>query len=108
MPLHVFDPVAHIPEKELGECVRQLAKALGLLRYHTFRSDRSPEGFPDEAIIRGDTLLLYELKAEKGKLTPAQIRWLDALSRVTRVESGVWRPTQWVDGTIELTLRGGR
>ena len=93
-------------ERDLQESVRQLCRALDLPYYHTHDARRSPEGWPDCAIVAADTLILRELKTMTGKPTPAQLRWLDALSRCTRIDAGIWRPTSWTDGTIEAALRG--
>lgn len=91
-------------EDALQQSIADLCGLLNLPYYHTHDSRRSPEGFPDSAIVRGDTLLLFESKTERGKATPAQLRWLDALGQVRRVESGIWRPTDWLSGAIERQL----
>ncbi len=93
-------------EGDLQESVRQMCRAFDRLYYHTHDARKSPEGFPDATIIVGDLLILRELKTMTGKPTPAQLRWLDALSRVTRVDSGIWRPSDWRSGAIEDALRG--
>tara|TARA_Y100000310_G_scaffold111691_3_gene110100 strand:- start:332 stop:505 length:174 start_codon:yes stop_codon:yes gene_type:complete len=38
-------------------------------------------------------MLMVELKTEKGKVSPAQQEWLDALSQVRAVFTDVWRPS---------------
>ncbi len=48
-------------------------------------------GFPDLILCRGDRLLMAELKAEHGRLTPAQRDVLDLLGRAVPVYT--WRPT---------------
>lgn len=100
-----------MPERELQENVRQLCKRLGCLYYHTHRSDRSPAGFPDCVIVTNQSELIFaELKNQKALPSPAQRAWLDALEDVTeRVPwQGVylWRPMDWLDGTIERALIG--
>lgn len=101
-----------------------LAQRLGWeLAYHTHRSDRSPAGFPDLALVhvRKGLLRFAELKRQKrSKTSPAQVAWLEGLERVAdRVAdldpSGVpvpaivdvylWRPLDLLDGTIERALR---
>ena len=94
-----------MPERQLSENVRQLCKVLGLLAYHPHRSDHSAAGWPDWAICVGDTLFLRELKSATGKLSPDQLRWLTALGQVRTVSAGVWKPQNWLDGTIERELR---
>lgn len=57
-----------------------LIEMLGWHRYHTFRSQHSPPGWPDEALVR-ERLVFLEVKTEKGKLTDKQrewVGWLDA------------------------------
>lgn len=94
-------------EKDLLEQCRAAAKVLGLLCYHTYRSDRSEPGFPDLVIVGRHGLLIRELKTERGRLTPAQRTWLDALTRLGE-SAGVWRPTDLIDGTILDQMRAVR
>lgn len=53
--------------------------------YHTHRSERSPEGFPDYVIPVGRWLLLAELKRAGGTPTAAQAWWLRAVVGVDRL-----------------------
>lgn len=97
--------VEHITEKALTDMVIAQARALGWLVYHTHDSRRSAPGFPDIVAIRGDVLLVAELKREKKfKITVEQRRWLAAFDRVARTE--VWHPRHWLSGEIEAVLRG--
>ncbi len=82
--------LADLTEKQLTGQVVDLAKQLGWRRYHTYRSERSEPGWPDEALVR-DRLVLLELKTERGRLSPAQKDWLRAL-RAAGVEAYVVRP----------------
>lgn len=59
-------------------------------------------GFPDLLMIRGDTLLVAELKVGKNKTTPAQDDWLDAFGGCG-AKRFVWTPEQWEE--IESTLK---
>ena len=99
-----------MPERELQENVRQLCKSLGWYCYHTFDSRRSEPGFPDLVLVRMGRLIFAELKTETGRESLAQERWADRLGNVQRhnktVQYQLWRPTQWLDGTIERILRG--
>jgi hypothetical protein len=61
------------------------------LAYHTFRSVKSPTGFPDWVLAR-ERLIFVELKTETGKPSDAQREWLDGLARAG-AEAYVWRPT---------------
>ena len=67
-----------------------LARQMGWKRYHTYRSDRSEPGWPDDALVR-DRLILIEWKTEKGKLSDAQKDWIRALLNA-QVEVYVCRP----------------
>ncbi len=83
--------LAAMSEKEWSAQVAQLAKTLGWRRYHTYRSERSEPGWPDEALVR-DRFVLLELKAETGRLSGAQRDWLAALT-AAGVEAYVARPS---------------
>lgn len=87
-------------EDDLQDNIADLCRTLSLPYYHTHDSRRSPEGFPDTVIVSGVDLLIFELKNEKADPSPKQMWWLDALSRVERVRSGVWRPRHWLDGVV--------
>lgn len=69
------------------------------------------EGFVDLVLIRPDRggglgrVVFAELKSERGKVAPAQTEWLTLLKLTQRVEVFLWRPSQWLDGTIEALLR---
>lgn len=112
---------ADMLEGVLQERVRQLLILHGWRHYHTYRSKRSPAGFPDECAIRGNRLLFAELKRERGKLSPEQERWRADLRHYGRLladavrddEDGlaprfevyVWRPSDLLSGRIEEILR---
>lgn len=70
--------LADMTEKEWAGQVAELCRFLGWRRYHTYRSERSPAGFPDETLVR-DRVVFLELKTEKGRLSAAQKDWLGAL-----------------------------
>ena len=44
-------------------------------------------------MVREDRLIFAELKKEKGKTSPEQDAWLEAL-KITGAEVYVWRPSQ--------------
>ena len=52
-----------IPEKHLATDVAREAKRWHWLRYHTFRADRSPAGYPDECLVKGQRLVFAEFRA---------------------------------------------
>lgn len=93
----------HVSEAELQTNVMQMAKVLGWLTYHTHDSRRSPRGFPDLVMVRGERLIFAELKRQNGKYRPGQREWLAALDRVA--ESYTWRPIDYLDGTVMDILR---
>lgn len=80
-------------EKQLMETIRQAAKLLGYLCYHTHNSMHSAGGFPDLVLVRKRRLIFAELKSAKGKITDGQESWLQALQwSVPGVEVYLWRP----------------
>lgn len=111
-------------EKELQGAVVELAQLLGYKVAH-FRPARvtrggketyetpfaaDGKGYPDLTMVRGRRLIFAEMKAAKGRVSEAQDSWLDALARVAdathNVYCVVWKPEDWLDGTIERTLKG--
>lgn len=80
-------------EKEFQAAVVQLARLQGWLCYHTYDSRRSEPGFPDLVLVR-DRVLFWELKGTNGKLSPAQVIWLDKLE-AAGAEVDVWWPKDW-------------
>lgn len=80
-------------EAELQEAVREIATTTGWLYYHTYRSKRSPAGFPDVVLVRPPRVVFAELKSDTGKLTKEQRAWMDTLGECSpRVEAYVWKP----------------
>lgn len=71
--------------------VLEMAKRLHWLAYHTRDSRRSEPGFPDLVLVR-DRVIFAELKSERGKMSPEQITWRDAL-RSAGAEFYEWRPS---------------
>lgn len=96
--------LADLTEAEWHAQVVELAGTLGYLRYHTYRSKRSPAGFPDEVLVR-DRVIYLELKREKGKLSPEQRRWVTALLDAG-AEIYVVRPSDLDDLALVLAHRG--
>ena len=77
------------------------------MTFHVHNSKRSPEGWPDLAMIRpaGGTLYLVECKTDTGIVSEAQQAWLHALARTNGVAAEIWRPRDLED--IVGRLRGG-
>ena len=92
-------------ERQLQDAVLRLAGLLRWRCYHTHDSRRSHAGFPDLVLIRPPRCLFVELKSAKGRVRPEQEAWLCDLSGCEGVESALWRPSDWLDGTIEAALR---
>lgn len=69
------------------------------------------EGWPDLVLARADPagglgrVLVVECKKEKERPRPSQTEWLSLLILSKRVEVYVWKPSMWLDGTIEALLR---
>ena len=62
-------------------------------------------GFPDLVLAHPDRGVLFvELKAEQGKMTSRQAIWLTLLGTCNKTY--VWRPRDWLAGTILAILRG--
>lgn len=94
-----------MPERWLEGNLGRTCRELDVLRYHTLRSRGSEPGFPDDQIIIGPDLIVWELKSEIGKPTRRQQAWLDGYRGVRRIHVGIKRPTDWPamrDMLIEL------
>lgn len=100
-------------EADLQRAVIELAQLLGWRVAH-FRPARTAQGwrtavagdgagFPDLVLTKA-TVLYAELKAQKGRVSPDQAAWHDAL-RAAGQEVVVWRPSDWA--AIEARLRAG-
>jgi hypothetical protein len=59
---------------------------------HPLRMIRNAAGWPDLFLLRGDTLIVAELKTDRNYPTPEQREWLDAFRQVRRVVVVVWKP----------------
>jgi hypothetical protein len=93
-----------ITEKQFQHWLMQLAKLTGWLAFHTYRSVRSPAGFPDTVLVKEGRVIFAELKVGKNKLSPPQVRWVEELSGSEGVEVYVWRPEDRPE--IERILKG--
>jgi hypothetical protein len=105
-----------VSEAELQKAVIDLARRLGWRTAH-FRTSRTQsggwatavqgdgKGFPDLVMVGDRRVLFVELKAKGKHPTIEQRDWLDRLTDAPGVETYVWRPTDWTNGTIEQTLR---
>lgn len=71
-----------LSERQWQMQVEQLADLYGWRRYHTHDSRRSNPGFPDLVLVHAaaQRTLFLELKAEKGRVSAEQQKWLDDLN----------------------------
>jgi hypothetical protein len=100
-----------ITESEFLDQVLQYAKLRGWRSAHfrpakTIDGWRTPvsgdgKGFPDLLLVRGDRVIVAELKVGKNKLTLEQIAWLAAF-KGANIPAFVWTPGEWPE--IERTL----
>jgi len=100
------DIAKRMTEAELAANILDAAAKLGwrVKRDPTWRATCACPGFPDLTMARptanGQARLIFcELKTERGKLTEPQGEWL-ALLRMTGLGVYIWRPRDWLDGTI--------
>lgn len=105
-------------ERQLQDAILEMAGALGWRRAH-FRParvmrggreiyetpiDGDGKGFPDLILLRGDRLIVAELKSEAGSVAEEQEAWLGAFREAGALVA-VWRPRDWISGVIEGELR---
>lgn len=62
-------------------------------------------GFPDLVLVGRGRVLFVELKSQVGVMSAPQKKWREALQEVG-AEHYLWRPEEWLNGTIEAVLRG--
>jgi len=56
------------------------------------RIPRNDAGWPDLFMVRGDTLVVAEIKSDRNYPTPEQREWLEAFRQVRRIVVVVWKP----------------
>lgn len=85
--------------------VRRVAELNGYLVYFTYRSTRSPAGFPDLVFARDEPpdFLIAELKVGADRLTWEQEEWIAVLG-AAGVDTYVWRPDD-IDAIIARLAR---
>ena len=77
--------------------VLALAKIYEWKYYHTWRSTKSVQGFPDLVLLRHERIIFAELKGsdiKKQRLSIHQESWLKELQKAVS-EVYVWRPQDW-------------
>lgn len=82
-------------EEQFRQQIRAIALMYGWsMQYHTYMSKRSDAGWPDEVLCNPARrrIIFVELKSDKGRLSPAQREWLNAL-HTCGMETALWRPS---------------
>jgi hypothetical protein len=77
---------------ELGWRTAHFRTALSAAGRHMTPVAGDGKGFPDTVLLRGPRLVVAELKAARGSLTPEQVEWLAAWKAVPAAEVFTWRP----------------
>ncbi len=93
------NPFESLTEADFQAQVVDLAELRG---WDVALHSRGPKGRPDLFMLRGDRLVVAELKAEKGRLTHEQRICLSYLMASRKVDVYVWRPSNW--NQVEKTL----
>lgn len=97
---------AKMSEAELMELIRNECIERNLIAFHCPDSRRSrlwTPGFPDLVIAGPRGVLFRECKDMHHTPTPDQRLW-GLVLRDGEADWGLWRPDQWVDGTISAEL----
>jgi hypothetical protein len=97
---------AGMSEAKLQDLVVKLAQALGwkhIMHIHDSRRGLG-QGFPDLCMVRGERVVFAELKTMRGRMSPAQKSWRDALWDSVG-EWYCWRPDDLLRGSVEQCLR---
>lgn len=89
-------------ERDFQAMVEQAAGYLGWMTYHVWDSRRSNPGWPDLVLLKGNRMLIWELKTERGRVRPEQDVWIAALNQVPGVEARIVRPSEWDDLLVML------
>lgn len=99
---------AAMSEKVLQAAILGAARRHGWLAYHTHDSRRSQPGYPDLHLVHPEAgrSIFRELKTQKGATTSDQQVWLRAL-KLAGHDVGIWRPIDWLDGTVDAELLPG-
>lgn len=103
-----------LTERQFQTQVRELFGRLGWTHiYHTYDSRRSDIGFVDLVLVHPKHGILFaEIKTDKGRTTPEQDAWIDAINVASAAHGGpriavVWRPSDW-DRIVDIAQRGLR
>jgi len=86
-----------IAEKDFKRQIVELACIFHWKVYQVWLSIHSPAGFPDLTLCRENkdgtaSLIMAELKSERGRPSKAQEEWLTILGKVPNIKVFVWYP----------------
>jgi hypothetical protein len=99
---------AKISEKALSQAIVDYARRHGWMAYRTFDSRRSAPGFPDLVLVHPGhpdwPVVIAELKLEGEEPSAMQRLWLESLAH-RRIETRLWRPSDWSSGRIDELIR---
>lgn len=74
-------PANYVPEKDLQQRIKQVARQLGWKLHHETYSLGTPPGYPDLTLVHPRHGVLWlELKASNGVVKPSQQEWIDRLT----------------------------
>jgi hypothetical protein len=106
--------VPPLSEKEFTKQVLNLAKLCGWRSAH-FRAawtrsgkmvtpvQGDAKGFPDLVLVKGERMIVAELKVGRNKPSPEQIDWLAAFEKLPGVAVRTWKPKDWPSIVALLT-----
>lgn len=87
--MSVSEITLRLSEAEFQAMIVYRARALGWLVHHDRGDYRQciagDPGFPDLLLARNGVVMLWEVKSEEGRVSDAQVAWLDALSGSEKV-----------------------
>ena len=94
-------------EAELQAAITEALDLFGWLWHHETDSRKSKEGFPDLFAVHPVTgkAFFAELKSTKGRVTPAQQMWADALTLSGKKAYGAGRYFLWRPTDLDLALQ---
>lgn len=105
-PLQRAGQAPRVTEAQFQSALVQYLRLLGFRTYHTKFSIGSDPGFPDVVAVRAGRCCFIEIKAEGGKVSPAQAAWGAALAGVGgTVEYHLLRASDAGWAFIEQTFR---
>ncbi len=98
------ETTARLSESAFQTCLVNWARKHGWLVHHARTARESSgryatpiqgdKGFPDLVLVKEGRVVFAELKSERGRIKPDQVRWRDAITKGA-VEYYLWRPSDW-------------